>query len=125
MSYIYFNPNPENKNVGDCVVRALCVVLNCDWETAFTRLTLEGFLLHDMPSSDSVWGSLLQRSGFVREVIPNSCPYCYTAKDFCMDNPKGLYVLGTGSHAIGIVDGNYYDAWDSGDKPIIFYWREC
>jgi hypothetical protein len=125
MSYIYFNPNPENKNVGDCVVRALCVVLNCDWETAFTRLTLEGFLLHDMPSSDSVWGSLLQRSGFVREVIPNSCPYCYTVKDFCMDNPKGLYVLGTGSHAIGIVDGNYYDAWDSGDKPIIFYWREC
>jgi hypothetical protein len=125
MSYIYFNPNPENKNVGDCVVRALCVVLNCDWETAFTRLALEGFLLHDMPSSDSVWGSLLQRSGFIREVIPNSCPYCYTVKDFCMDNPKGLYVLGTGSHAIGIVDGNYYDAWDSGDKPIIFYWREC
>lgn len=28
MSYIYYNPNPDNKSVGDCTVRALTILFN-------------------------------------------------------------------------------------------------
>lgn len=124
MSYVYFNPNPENKNVGDCVIRAFCMATDSDWESSFIKITLRAFLLHDMPSADSVWGSQLQSEGFTYHIIPNSCPYCYTVRDFCNDYPEGIYVLGTGTHAVCVKDGDYYDAWDSGDKVPLFYWRK-
>lgn len=124
MSYINFNPNPENKNVGDCVIRAICVATDCDWDTAYIKTILQGYILHDMPSSDSVWGSLLLREGFVREIIPNTCPYCYTVSQFADEHPEGIFVLGTGTHAVAVKNGDYYDAWDSGDKVPLFYWRK-
>lgn len=124
MSYQYFNPNPDNKNVGDCTVRALCVATNSDWDSVFVKLSLRAFIMRDMPSSDDVWGSQLASEGFKREIIPNSCPYCYTVKDFCKDHPEGTYVIGTGTHAVCVKDGIYYDAWDSGNKVPIFYWRK-
>ena len=77
----------------------------------------------DMPSSNAVWDTLLKKYGFVREVIPNECNDCYTVEDFCTDNPDGVYVLGTGSHVITVVDGCYFDAWDSGMEQPIFYYR--
>lgn len=124
MSYINFNPNPDKKNIGDCVVRAICAATNCDWESAYTRIVLRGFILHDMPSSDLVWGAQLASEGFTRHIIPDTCPYCYTVKDFCEEYKEGTYILGTGTHAVAVIDGNYYDAWDSGDKVPLFYWRK-
>ena len=124
MSYVYFNPNPDKKNIGDCTIRAFCAVCNCDWETAYIKITLCGFIMHDMPSSDDVWGAQLHNEGFNRYIVPNTCPYCYTVKDFCEDHKTGIYVLGTGTHAVAVVDGDYYDAWDSGNKVPLFYWRK-
>ena len=80
MSYVYFNPNPDSKNVGDCTVRAFCAATDCNWDTAYIKLVLRGFIMHDMPSSDDVWGTQLIDEGFKRSIIPNTCPYCYTAQ---------------------------------------------
>lgn len=124
MSYVYFNPNPKSKNVGDCTVRAFCAATDCTWETAYIKLVLRGFIMNDMPSSDDVWGTQLLHEGFRRYIVPNSCPYCYTVRDFCNDHTNGNYVLGTGTHAVAVIDGDYYDAWDSGDKVPIFYFRK-
>lgn len=77
-----------------------------------------------MPSSNNVWGAYLEEKGFERLSIPNTCPNCYTIKDFCKDNPKGVCIIGTGSHAVAVIDGDYYDTWDSGDEvPIYFFKR--
>jgi hypothetical protein len=35
-----------------------------------------------------------------------------------------VYVLGTGSHAVAVVDGFYYDAWESGREQPIFYYEK-
>lgn len=77
----------------------------------------------DMPSSNAVWDSLLKKNGFVREVIPNECNDCYTIEDFCEDHPDGVYVVGTGSHAIAVIDGYFFDAWRSGMEQPIYYYR--
>ena len=80
--------------------------------------------MHDMMSSNAVWGAYLYDQGFRRYIIPNTCPDCYSVKDFCEDNPKGEFMLATGTHVIAVEDGNYYDTWDSGDEVPIFYWRK-
>lgn len=121
--WIKFNENPAGLNVGDCVVRAISVALSVDWETAYAMLVGFGFNMCDMPSSDAVWGAVLRRHGFIRESLPDTCPDCYTADDFCHDHPEGVFVLGFGDHTATVVDGDIYDSWDSSRRIPQFVWR--
>lgn len=120
--WVEYNPNPCGRAVGDCAVRALTKALNVSWEEAYTMMTENGYLMCDMPSSNSVWGAVLRQHGFYREAIPNFCPDCYTVEDFARDNPVGTYVLGTGSHTVCIINGNWYDSWDSGGEIVQYFW---
>jgi len=120
--WIEFNPSPTGRRVGDCAVRAIAKALDVDWEKSYMMLAANGFGMGDMPSSDSVWGSVLRQYGFYRESIPNTCPDCYTARDFCKDNPKGTFVLGFGGHVATVVDGDLYDSWDSSDEIPVYVW---
>ena len=122
--HIFFNPNPAGNLVGDCVVRAIAKVTGQSWSDTFTGLMNAAYHLNDMPSSNHVWASYLKRLGFRRYVIPDSCPDCYTVADFAKEHPYGSYVLGTGTHAVAVVDGHYYDTWDSGDEVPIYYFQK-
>ena len=123
--WIEYNPNPYGARVGDCAVRAVAKAFGNRWDTAFARIALQGFLMGDMPSSDAVWGAALREQGFKREAIPNTCPDCYTADDFCKDHPKGTYVLAFGGHVATVVDGDLYDSWDSRNEiPMYYYYLE-
>jgi len=120
--YKKVNPNPLNKAVGDCTVRALCIAENIEWETAYMELCTEGFRSADMPSSNEVMERLLLGMGYKKEIIKTNCNDCFTIKDFCKSNPEGIYILATGTHVVAVIDGNYLDSWDSGDKiPLYFY----
>ena len=122
MAYIEFNNNPVGRRVGDCSVRAVSKALGMGWEAAYIALTMNGLAMGDMPSSDSVWGATLRQNGFYREAIENTCPDCYTARDFCDEHPYGTYVLGFGGHVATVVDGDLYDSWDSSMEIPQFYW---
>lgn len=122
--WIKWNPNPCGRNVGDCSIRAIAKALDLDWETAYALVVSYGFNMCDMPSSNAVWGAVLRERGFIRENIPNACPECYTAEDFCLDHPKGIYVLGFGNHVATVKDGNIYDSWDSSNEIPQYYWRK-
>lgn len=76
----------------------------------------------DMPSSDSVWGAVLRQHGFYRRGIPNTCPDCYTAENFAIDYPQGIYVLGFGGHVATVIDGIIYDSWDSSHEIPQYFW---
>lgn len=125
MAYVKYNPNPTMRNVGDCSVRAIAKALKMDWETAFAILSMYAYQMGDMPSSDAVWGAVLSNNGFTRKSIPNTCPNCYTAKDFCNDNPLGTYVLGFGGHVATVQNGDLFDAWNSSNEVPQFYWEEA
>ena len=122
--WIEYNPNPIQRRVGDCAVRAVAKALDVDWETAYELITENGYEMCDMPSSDAVWGSVLRQHGFYRFAVPNYCPECYTATDFLRDHPEGIYVLGFGGHVATAKDGDLYDAWDSSDLTVIYYWTK-
>ena len=122
--FIEFNNNPISRKTGDCAVRSVAKALEVDWETAYCKIAKNGFEMGDVISADTVWGSVLRQNGFLKDNIPNTCPDCYTVIDFCKDHPRGRYVLGTGGHAVAVVDGNYYDIWDCGKETVIYAWKK-
>lgn len=124
MGYVNFNPNPVRKLVGDCVIRAISKATGQDWEDTYLDIVMLGFSMHDMPSSNDVWGTYLRDHGFTRYVIPDTCPNCYTVDQFVRDNPDLTGILATGTHVIAVDNGNYYDTWDSGNEVPIYYWRK-
>ena len=119
------NINPFGKRTGDCTVRAIGVATGQEWDDVYLDLAIEGLMIKEMPSDNDVWPSYLRNEGFVRHVIPDTCPDCYTIRDFAEDHPKGRYIVATGSHVVAVIDGDYYDTWDSGDAvPIYYYAKE-
>lgn len=124
MSYVFFNPNPSGKRIGDCVVRAIAKLTEQSWDDTYIDIALKGYELADMPSSNSVWAAVLRQRGFRRFIISDECPDCYTVRDFCADFPRGAFLLATGSHVVTVIDGDYYDAWDSGSEVPVAFWTK-
>lgn len=123
VSYIWYNPNPCRKSVGDCTIRAISKALGHSWEEVYAGLALEGFRLCDMPSANHVWGSFLHKNGFTRQLIPDRYPNLYTVSDFAADHPMGTYILAISGHVVCVKDGDWYDTWDSGMEAPAYYWE--
>lgn len=121
--WVKCNINPALKDVGDCVIRAVGIATDQSWLDVYDAVCLTGREEFDMPSSDAVWGLYLYRHGFEPFILPRCCPRCVTVKAFCAMYPKGAYIIGTGQHAVAILDGDYYDSWDSGNQIASFFWR--
>lgn len=119
-TWIYYNPNPCKRSVGDCSVRAVSKALGTSWKRAYTLLAEEGYDVCDMPSSDAVWGAVLRRHGFAKHVILGGS---YTVQDFCLSHPDGVYVLALGGHVVTTVDGYAYDSWNSIHNEIQYYYE--
>ena len=124
MDWVYYNPNPKANHVGDCVIRAITLACGQTWDNTYLQVSTQGFMFKDMPSSNNVWGTYLRHKGFHRYIIPDTCLDCYTVRNFCYDNPKGVFVLATGTHVVTVIDGDYYDTWDSGNEVPIYYFKK-
>ena len=95
------------------------------WDEAFDELCEKAKEMGEMPSSNNAWGQYLQDIGFIYRAIPNTCPFCYTAADFCADHPCGTFILGTGTHVICVRNGVILDSYDSSDKvPLYCFYRK-
>lgn len=121
--FVPTNPNPHGLYVDDCAVRAIAIALDKPWDYVYIWLCVQGFMAGDMPSSKNVFGKFLKSRGFTRFAIPDTCPDCFTVRDFCEQNQNGTFILATSSHVIAVIDGDYYDAWDSGDEVPVLVWR--
>lgn len=124
--FIWYNENPRgNYFAGDCVIRAISIVTGDSWDDIYDELCDKGKYIGDWGNNNGVWDSYLRQRGFKRYICPNDCPYCYSIKDFANEHPKGSYIVATGTHAVAVVNRDYIDAWDSGNKiPIYYYTKE-
>lgn len=120
--YRKYQINPCNRTVGDCAVRAVSKALSTDWQTAYVMLAETGLAMCDMMNSNAVIGSVLRQYGFKQKAVSSRCPDCYTFAEFAQDHPRGVFVLCTGSHVATVIDGVLYDAWNSSNEIVTFYW---
>ena len=118
------NLNPHGKQVGDCTVRAISLATGKGWYDTYFGIALQGAIMCNMPSANSVTTAFLKRNGFRRRTIPDDCPDCYTIEDFCKDHPQGVYVIGTGSHLTTVIDGTLFDSWNSLAETPVYYFEK-
>ena len=117
--WIFRNPNPCNILIGDCVIRAVSIAQKQGWRITHKDLCDLSREMCNVPSANSVWGTYLMERG-AQYFEPNKP---ITIRQFCLLNPYGTFTVGTGSHAVTIIDGDWYDIWDSGDEYISYIFK--
>lgn len=119
-----YEPNPVRTGAIDCAVRAISKALDISWEKAYVMLSVNGFLMGDVPNANYVIGSVLRENGFKRKNLPDECPDCFTVADFCERFPQGVYVVFSQEHVATVLDGILFDSWDSSNKIPLYFWSK-
>ena len=119
--YINYDANPSGSPTGDCVIRAIATITKRPWRDIHWDLAILSNQRYKMMDDNVIWHEYLKNLGFKIYAIQD--PYM-RIKDFCKSHPYGEYILGTGRHVVAVIDGDYYDAWDSGNEFPVFYWRK-
>ena len=128
--YRYYQPNKKDVNdkYGDCTVRALSKALNCSWIEAFDKmipLCREEQVSNIFNAPVSVKKRMMERLGFCYYGISNRCGSKRpTVESFARDHLTGRYIVTVAHHEVAVVDGNYYDTWDSGDCCLYGYYEK-
>jgi hypothetical protein len=115
--YVHYNGNPCGLNIGDCVIRAISIVTGYSRHKVYAGLCLQGFPCTIWGNSNAVWADYLKALGFKRYTVYGK----QTVAEFADRHPHGRYIIGTGNHAVAVVDGDIIDSWDSGQEIVQYY----
>lgn len=118
--FVSYNANPCAARVGDCTVRAISKALGKTWEQVYVDLCLLGLQMCDMPSANAVWGEYLMRNGYSRHL----CPFGQTVEQFAKDHQSGTFIMAISGHVVPVINGQYFDTWNSGNEVPVYYWRK-
>lgn len=135
MPWIYYNPHPKQKNVQDCVKRAICAVTGEDYMKVQRELNyIKNYNIvpelrdkcQESFRSLAVRNSYCIHHGWERVDVMKD-PYNFeeselTGELFCQQHPHGKYILQEKNHWVACVDGVLMDTWDSTKGTITYYW---
>lgn len=127
--FVYFQPNDKDlkDQYGDCTIRALAKALNVSWLEAYDAMIPicreeQTSNIFDVPAKKRA--TLLERLGFTYTGVSNKKGTKRpTVDEFAKAHKNGRYIAMVAHHAVAIVDGKYYDTWDSGWKPMYGYYE--
>lgn len=126
-NYKYYQPNDKDlkDKYGDCVMRALTKVLNKSWLEVFDAINPISREIQCPFNTKECYEEFLKRNGFVYHGISNKKGSKRPTVDrFAKDHTYGIYYLNVANHCVAVVDGIYYDTWDSGYKSLYGYWEK-
>lgn len=123
-NYKYYQPNEKDlkDNYGDCVIRALTKVMSKTWTQVFDDLIPYAKRLQCMPNGKQCYESYLKENGFTYHGISNKKGSKRPTVDrFAKEHKSGTFFLNVANHCVAVVDGYYYDTWDSGSCCLYGY----
>lgn len=125
-NYKYYQPNNKDlkDDYGDCVIRALTKVTGKIWLEVFDELIPYARKMQCMPNGKPCYQEYLKEHGFEYTGISNKKGTKRPTVDrFAKDHKNGTYLLRVAHHVVAVVDGIYYDTWDSGMCCMYGYWQ--
>lgn len=123
--YAFLNLHPEGKRVNDCVKRSLALVS----ETSYKEISLElNRLKKETKSkyfnSNKNWKTYVSRKKWEKMFFPGEKDKPrMNGERFCIEFPKGKYLLRMAGHLTVCIDGVIYDTWDCSEKCVYNAWR--
>ena len=128
--FIYYQPNEKDlkDKYGDCTIRALSKALGVTWLEAFD-LTIPYCREYQTPNifnlPCAIERTILDKLGFDYTGISNKKGHKRpTVESFAKDHASGTYILNVANHEVAVVDGKYYDTWDSGRCSLYGYYTK-
>ena len=114
MTFEKYNANPENKNIGDCSIRAICTATPLTYQQAKKLLETKVF------ESGAAWNTVknitaaladlgIEVKAASRETVNSFTKHCDTGAS---------YVVFVAKHAVAVVNGVIYDTWDSSRRFV-------
>lgn len=120
--FIKFDGNPCGKTTGDCVIRAISVAENTSWRKTYLALCVEGYEKCTFGDDNKTWDSYLKSLGYQRFTLSDPKPL--TVAEFSNTHKDGVFIIGTGSHAVAVVNGDIIDSWDSSNEVVQYYYQK-
>ena len=78
-----------------------------------------------MPNGRECCGAYLKDKGFQYHGISNKKGSTRpTVDSFAKEHKNGKYFLNVANHCVAVVNGIYYDTWDSGSRHLYGYWEK-
>ena len=120
--YRYENLNPQQKHVGDCVVRAMAYFFGVDWRTAFYSLIVY-CADHAVVTFNyrSTYGSFLAEKGYRKMKVPEKGMTVAKFRDEFAEQGR-TYMVQVPRHLTIIDDRVLIDTWDCSDRKVEGYW---
>ena len=124
-NFIEYNRHPQQKRVGDCVVRAISTAFNKDYLETRKDLLKEAKALKFKHYSDHDFlAKYMSKCGFRKISFPavkgeERMKLCEFANEF----DKGTYITSLSGHAVAVVDGCALDIWDSTYLTVYTAWE--
>ncbi|MBR6872174.1 MAG: hypothetical protein IKN17_01565 [Ruminococcus sp.] len=126
------NENPEDKRIGDCVLRGVAACLGITWHEALDSIAEATGYAYPVFNRYGVFDKLLIKEGFEEKMpfrkdgsLMNGDEFCRYIRDMYPEGSVFLAEIGH-SHvaAIRLLKDTYkiYDTWDSTSIRIIRFW---
>lgn len=123
--WIEYNPNPANNSkANDCTIRAYCAAENLEWDEAYDIACECGKELSYMPNDKTAVKHVAEdKFGYTRHKLSKE-ERGMTVNDFAIKYNEGTFLVEVASHLVAVINGEYYDSWDSGKKKIRGYFSK-
>lgn len=138
-TFHFYNANPKNRITGDCVCRAVCTVLQQDYNTTLRELCeIQCKTGYDFTSVEGIT-AYMKTKGWVRCKQPRKRDNTkYTGDQFCRELSRYDCSIGEdfdfsfeitrvlinigGHHTVAVVDQQIWDQWNSTDGCVGTMW---
>lgn len=125
----YYQPNKLDlkDEYGDCTIRALSKALNVTWLEAFNKTIplcqeyqlMPNYMFFARSAKETAKALGLEH----HSISTKKGTKRPTVDSFAKDHPTGRFICKVAHHVVAVVDGKYYDTWDSGYKSLYGYFE--
>lgn len=116
-----YNPNPKERNIGDCTLRSYCAAFGISWDKAFdiaSKVAKENSSMIQYVADKVLVEEFncVVDEKYNKKIVKSKDRI--KVNEFALSHPYGTYILHVPKHQVTVINGEYWDSWDSGDKKI-------
>lgn len=118
-NYKYYNRNPEQLRLKDCVCRAVSTATNLKYDAVDNLLNLTAHMNDCETLCVCCYNFLLEDILEYRRV---ECDFKYTVNDIAEKYPDDRVIIRIKEHLTTSINGTILDIWDCSDYFVDCYW---